>query len=185
MTTNIGLLGILPFVLYFDRENPWLDVPTLLLEWLEISQIRSGYIFRPFNAYDQPVTKKNVTLVSISPAKRITAHIPTKILQQQGVFLADFRTNLAEIDLDPLLFGGHSFRRGGVQYFSDILRWPLRKLCSWGGWSLDFDNFTIIRYLLGKNDEPLYSREQFLDPEPKLGTKCTGCGRECDCAGRL
>jgi len=64
--TNIDLSGIQPFVLYFDRENPWLDVPTLLAEWLEISQIKSGYLFRPFNAYDQPVLDKNVAIVSIS-----------------------------------------------------------------------------------------------------------------------
>ena len=64
--TNTDLLGIQPFVLYFDRENPWLDVPTLLAEWLEISQIKSGYIFRPFNAFNQPVLEKNVPIVSIS-----------------------------------------------------------------------------------------------------------------------
>ncbi len=64
--TNTDLLGIQPFVLYFNRENPWLDVPTLLAEWLEISQIKSGYIFRPFNAFNQPVLEKNVPIVSIS-----------------------------------------------------------------------------------------------------------------------
>jgi hypothetical protein len=65
MNTNTGLLDIQPFVLYFDRENPWLDVPTLLAEWLEISQIKSGYIFRPFNAFDQPILGKNVAIVCI------------------------------------------------------------------------------------------------------------------------
>lgn len=64
--TDTDLLGIQPFVLYFDRENPWLDVPTLLFEWLEISRIKSGYIFRPFNAFDQPILDKNVAIVSIS-----------------------------------------------------------------------------------------------------------------------
>jgi hypothetical protein len=45
------------------------DIPTLFIEWLEISQIKSGYIFRPFNAFDQPVLEKNVTIVGISLQK--------------------------------------------------------------------------------------------------------------------
>ena len=29
-------------------EQPWLDVPMLLVEWLYISKITEGFLFRPF-----------------------------------------------------------------------------------------------------------------------------------------
>ena len=41
-------LEVKPFFLYFKRDKLWLDVPTLLFEWLDISEITSGYLFCPF-----------------------------------------------------------------------------------------------------------------------------------------
>ncbi|XTI94601.1 hypothetical protein V2W45_1250688, partial [Cenococcum geophilum] len=44
-------------------EEPWLNVPTLLLEWLDISKVTLSYLFRLFNVFNQPMVSKNIKLV--------------------------------------------------------------------------------------------------------------------------
>lgn len=152
--------GIKPFVLYFNRESPWLCVPTLLYEWLHVSSIRDGYLFRSISAFDQVNLVKNASLAS-------------------GLFLSDFRANLADVGIEAEDYGGHSFRRGGVQYFSEEKRWSIQKLCEWGGWSMDFDNLTIVRYLIGTNGDFDRPREEFMNPSAHIGILCSTCGRSC------
>ena len=96
--------------------------------------------------------------------------------------MEQFRNNLLDVSEDPTPYGTHSFRRGGCQYLSSERRWDIRKLCDWGGWSMDFDNLTIVRYLMSWNDQPTRCREDFMDPEKQLGRECGYCGRTCDCA---
>ncbi|PGH15757.1 hypothetical protein GX50_09006 [[Emmonsia] crescens] len=153
---------IKPFFFYFNREEPWLDVPSLLAEWLYQSAIDSGYLFRGFNASDQPVVERNYKLTP-------------------GVFLQNFRHNLSDIKEDWMLYGGHSFRRGGVQHMIIEKRWSIIKCCSWGGWSTDLNNLTIVRYILGDKDDPIHARQDFLNPEAQIGTMCNHCGRTCAC----
>ena len=78
--------------------------------------------------------------------------------------------------MDPTLYGTHSFRRGGCQYFSSVLGWAIRKLCDWGGWSTNFDNLTIVRYLMGVNDDLTNPREDFLKPDKFKKKRCKLCG---------
>src|SRR6266702_6141112 len=59
-----GFIEIQPFFLYFNREEPWLNIPSLLFEWLNISKITLSYLFRLFNAFNQPMVNKNIKLVS-------------------------------------------------------------------------------------------------------------------------
>lgn len=175
-----GIKEIKPFFLYFNREEPWLCVPSLLLEWLHISQIKSGPLFRPFRANDLPNLTKNVALVCCSLRKEVC--IILIILLSPSVFRTNFRLNLQDIQENPWLYGGHSFRRGGVQYFCSEKRWNIRKLCSWGGWSLEFESLTIMRYLLGNNDDPVHICEDYMNPERQGGVLCGYCGRSCSCA---
>lgn len=93
-----------------------------------------------------------------------------------------FRNNLLDIGEDCGFYGTHSFRRGGTQYLSSHKRWPLRKLCDWGGWSADYSALHIVRYLYSWNDDPVMPREDFLKPEQPTTTKCYQCGRSCQCA---
>jgi hypothetical protein len=60
-----------------------------------------------------------------------------------------FRNNLLDVGEDFNFYGTHSFPRGGCQYLASNRRWDMRKLCDWGGWSMEFDHLTIVRYLLG------------------------------------
>ncbi len=46
---------------------------------------------------------------------------------------------------------------------------------------MDFDNLTIVRYLMSWNDDPMNKREDFLNPKIKLGILCNSCGRKCSC----
>ena len=47
---------------------------------------------------------------------------------------------------------------------------------------MEFDSLTIVRYLMGWNDEPTRRREDFMDPEKQMGIACGRCGRTCNCA---
>lgn len=50
----------------------------------------------------------------------------------------------------------------------------------WGGWSLDFDNLTIVTYLMRWNVKPARKYEDFMDPEKHVGKECAYCGGTCD-----
>ncbi|XTI89844.1 hypothetical protein V2W45_1204139, partial [Cenococcum geophilum] len=50
-----------------------------------------------------------------------------------------------------------------------------------GGWSLEFNSLTIIRYLLGRNDDLVKSYEDYMNPRAQKGTLCPYCRRSCDC----
>ena len=76
-----------------------------------------------------------------------------------------FRNNLLDLGEDLLSYGTHSFHRDDYQYLSSERRWDIRKLYDWGGWSMDFENLMIIRYLISWNDQSIRYREDFMDPE--------------------
>ncbi|EIW59001.1 uncharacterized protein TRAVEDRAFT_123077, partial [Trametes versicolor FP-101664 SS1] len=96
-------------------------------------------------------------------------------------FLEFFRNNLLDIGIDPLPYGTHSFRRGGCQWLSSGCRWPLRQICDWGGWSLNFTSMTIVKYLISWNDDPTERREDYMNPNRKPTVQCHACGRRCHC----
>ncbi|KAF7796490.1 hypothetical protein EIP86_007667 [Pleurotus ostreatoroseus] len=98
-------------------------------------------------------------------------------------FLDSFRNNLLDIGEDPRPFGTHSFRRGGCQHLAVTLRWPLRDVCTWGGWSENFDNpGTIFKYLLSFADTPTVPREDYFNPNRAKGEHCAFCNRSCRCS---
>jgi len=103
-------------------------------------------------------------------------------MQTSEKFLEFFRNNLLDIHVDPLPYGTHSFRRGGCQYLSSQRRWGLRTICEWGGWSTEFSNLTIVRYLISANDDPTHRRQDFFNPKKMPAVKCPKCGRSCHCA---
>ncbi|KIK05453.1 hypothetical protein K443DRAFT_341786 [Laccaria amethystina LaAM-08-1] len=93
-----------------------------------------------------------------------------------------FRNNLLDIEIDPTPYGTHSFRRGGCQWMSVDLRWNLRTICEWGGWSMEFTNLTIVKYLISSNDAPSRERGDFFNFKAGTTIKCSMCGRTCACA---
>ncbi|KAJ7462922.1 DNA breaking-rejoining enzyme [Mycena latifolia] len=99
------------------------------------------------------------------------AHLcPVRALTKSEKFLEMFRNNLLDIGLDPYPYGTHSFRRGGCQYFASHRRWSLRRICEWGGWSMEFSNLTIVKVA-----------RDFLNPNQKITERCSACGRTCAC----
>ncbi|KAF9487094.1 DNA breaking-rejoining enzyme [Pleurotus eryngii] len=155
--------NIKPFVLhrlpdYFQHLCP----VCALCDWILASQLSSGYVFRKMLSGDRFST--------------------TDIAMTSEQFLKLFRNSLLDIRLDPYPYGTHSFRRGGCQFLHGDLRWSLRRLCDWGGWSTDFTHLTIVKYLISWNDEPGEKREDFLNLERPPSLKCPSCGRSCQCA---
>ncbi|KAF8201963.1 hypothetical protein K438DRAFT_1581686, partial [Mycena galopus ATCC 62051] len=132
-------------------------------EWIRASSITNGYLFPKIGSGDRLMTDKNEPMSSAE-------------------FLEMFRNHLLDVGIDPYPYGTHSFRRGGCQYFHIYRRWPIRDICQWGGWSVEFTSLTIVKYLISSNDEPSVRRRDFFNPKQPLQTKCTYCGRSCNCA---
>ncbi|KAJ6533268.1 DNA breaking-rejoining enzyme, partial [Mycena sp. CBHHK59/15] len=153
---------IKPFVLHeLPKDQAYLCPVRALSAWLSVSRIATGYLFPTVTQRDQ-----------IGESNR-----PMK----SDRFLEMFRNNLLDIGLDPYPYGTHSFRRGGCQYFASHRRWSLRRICEWGGWSMEFSNLTIVKYLIGWNDDPTELRENFLNPKQQITERCAACGRTCAC----
>ena len=93
-----------------------------------------------------------------------------------------FRNNLIDIGIDHIAYGTHSFRRGGCQWLAVEARWHLRKICEWGGWSLEYSHLTIVKYLISWNDDPSQAREDFFDLNRAPVVQCFACGRSCPCS---
>lgn len=82
-------------------------------------------------------------------------------------YVKDWQDKLLKaIHLRYELYGTHSFRRGGCQYYHSYRNPPLtlRQLAQWGGWSTDFKASSIFRYLHGDNDLEDKPRELLLRP---------------------
>ncbi|KAI0771694.1 hypothetical protein BD413DRAFT_625401 [Trametes elegans] len=152
--------GIAPFWLWPDKERPWMDGVFALAKWWRLSKEmgieRHGYVFRRKHGYDQ---------VSLAAEDALTSQS----------FLEYFRNNMVDIGTDP--------RPYGCQYLAMELRWPIRTICEWGGWTENFDNAaTIFKYLISWVDNPTVDRKDLFNPN-RLGTDpCTSCGRTCHCA---
>ncbi|KAJ8581892.1 DNA breaking-rejoining enzyme [Rhizopogon salebrosus TDB-379] len=154
---------IKPFYLWVLPEDEAHLCPIrAIAAWVHESRIDSGYIFRKIYSGDQ-IAEANIPMSSEQ-------------------FLELFRNNLLDINIDPAPYGTHSFHRGGCQYFHIKRRWPLRKICQWGGWSAEFTNMTIVKYLISSNDDPAEAREDFFNPDLRPTVKCPQCGRGCACA---
>ncbi|KAJ7364270.1 hypothetical protein DFH08DRAFT_910497 [Mycena albidolilacea] len=61
-------------------------------------------------------------------------------------------------------------------YFASDCQWSLQHICEWGGWSMEFSNLTIIKYLIGWNDDPTELWENFLNPNQPITQRCPACG---------
>ncbi|KDR83109.1 hypothetical protein GALMADRAFT_57463, partial [Galerina marginata CBS 339.88] len=133
-----------------------------IARWMKISGITSGYMFRRMASGDRP--REDDTPLTTEK------------------FLEMFRNNLLDVKIDTPAYGTHSFRRGGCQYLASERRWPLRRICEWGGWSSEFSNLTIVRYLISWNDNPTEQRDEYFNPNRTPTKKCYQCGRSCPCA---
>ncbi|KAI6137807.1 DNA breaking-rejoining enzyme [Pisolithus tinctorius] len=153
---------IKPYFLWaFHQSEAHLCAVRAISEWIIASNITSGYLFHKIASGDR-VAEANVPMSSEQ-------------------FLEMFQNNLLDLNIDPAAYGTHSFRRGGCQYLHIERRWPLRKICEWGGWSQEFTNLTIVKYLISVNDDAMEAREDFFNPNHRPALKCPHCGRSCAC----
>ncbi|KAK0440482.1 uncharacterized protein EV420DRAFT_1623116 [Desarmillaria tabescens] len=121
--------------------------------WIGTSKITHGYLF--------PHIDKSCT------------HL--EHCQKPDVFLELFRNNLWDLGISPYVYGTHSFQCGGCQWLSCDLRWSIRQICEWGGWSSDFTHLTIVKYLISSNDNPMLRCEDFFRLDCQVA-KCWTCG---------
>ncbi|KAK0223279.1 DNA breaking-rejoining enzyme, partial [Armillaria fumosa] len=164
----------------FHKSSPFGDIPPFILcalpkhmahlcpvralaDWIAASKITRGYLFPNIDKCDRPITVKNTAM-------------------KPEVFLQLFRNNLCDLGEPPYAYGTHSFRHGGCQWLSVDLRWSIRQICEWGGWSTDFMHLTIVKYLISWNDAATLRRDEFFKLDREATTRCWSCGRTCACA---
>ncbi|KAG1819262.1 uncharacterized protein BJ212DRAFT_1446308 [Suillus subaureus] len=157
-----GLILTLPFRKTHQNGEEHLCAIQAIAEWIAASKILTGYLFRKFASGDR-ITEANQPLTSER-------------------FLELFRNNLLDIGVDPSSYGTHSFWCGGCQYLHIERQWPLHRICEWGGWSLEFTNLMIVKYLISHNDDATEPCEHFFNPDRSPSVKCPHCGRSCPCA---
>ncbi|KAK6989001.1 hypothetical protein R3P38DRAFT_3331736 [Favolaschia claudopus] len=151
-TSQFG--GIKPFYLHlFPPHLAHLCPIRALANWLCVADIEDGFLFRKIASGDRT----------------------------SECFLEMFRNNMLDIGIDPAPYGTHSFRRGGCQWLYSCCRWGLIRICDWGGWSTEFSNLTIVKYLISYADEPSERREDYMNPNRPPTLKCFSCGRTCHC----
>ncbi|PBK83411.1 DNA breaking-rejoining enzyme [Armillaria gallica] len=152
---NAPVGGIPPFVLQeLPEQMAHLCPVRAFSAWISASRINKGNLFPNIDKRDRPKAE---------------------------VFLQLFQNNLWNLDIIPYPYGTHSFRRGGCQWFACELRWSIRQICEWGGWSTDFSHLTIVKYLISANDTPTLRRDEFFKLDRQV-VKCMTCGRTCPCA---
>ncbi|EPQ50941.1 hypothetical protein GLOTRDRAFT_50099, partial [Gloeophyllum trabeum ATCC 11539] len=152
-----------PFYLYiYPEEDAHLCPYRAYAEWVHVSGITKGYLFRNFRSHDR-ICRTNTKMPSRS-------------------FLGYFRHNLLDVKRDPVPYGTHSFRRGGTQWLHCDKRWGIRKICEWGGWATTLPPTIVLRYLISYVDDPRERREDFMDFRRKPTVVCPNCGRSCHCS---
>lgn len=95
---------------------------------------------------------------------------PFFLADKQGVLIAErplsyhafrhrFEDELRQIGIRNWnMYGTHSFRRGGCQFYLSRGR-TLTEICAWAGWDEDID--MALRYIIGTNQHLIYSRHDF------------------------
>jgi hypothetical protein len=142
-----------PFVLYRNDHAEYLCPVRALTRYAAILKTSnmsvgySGWLFCDANAIGTLILNKRYTYKQ---------------------FLKKFRGYMKVIDpINYHLYGAHSFRRGGCQYFCCFLypaeeRWNFLQLCEWGGWSMSLTSLTIVRYLVSDLDPQSRPRESYM-----------------------
>lgn len=74
-----------------------------------------------------------------------------RLRMEYDQFAKLFKNHLKDIGRPFSLYGSHSFRRGGCQFFNQVLNWPVVDIVAYGGWSLQDQNIVVL-YLNGAND---------------------------------
>ncbi|KAG2353911.1 hypothetical protein BDR07DRAFT_1454321 [Suillus spraguei] len=139
------IIDIKPFYLWvLPSDEAHICPAQALAAWLRESTLTTGYLFRKVASGDH------------------IAEANSPISSEQ--FLELFWNNLLDTNIDPAPYGTHSFCRGGCQYLHVERHWHLRRICEWGGWSTEFTNMTIVKYLISSNDDPMEPREHFFNP---------------------
>jgi hypothetical protein len=144
---------------HVNLEKPWLDGFVNKLKWITEANVTEGFLYRKINQGGD-----------ISPLALSSAQ-----------FSAMFKSNLAEVGLDPHLYDTHSFRRGGARYFVNEKRWKILRVAHWGGWSTEWSASTIIRYLVGVLNEDPIPLKDYRNPNV-MAKVCNTCGRSCNCS---
>ncbi|KAJ7799310.1 DNA breaking-rejoining enzyme [Mycena olivaceomarginata] len=148
-----------------------------LAEWLKVSGITDGYLFRKMASGDR-VSPQNSPMVRYAFVIAYPIHLLSRPVISSSKC---FRNNLLDIRIDPYPYGTHSFRRGGCQWLYTCCRWGLIRICDWGGWSTEFSSLTIVKYLISYVDDPSERREDYMNPNRPPSLKCFSCGRTCYC----
>src|SRR3954454_13719580 len=144
-------VDVKPFTLYRNDEEKHLCPVRAFLHWLKWRGPTPGPMFLS--------DRQGV----LSTGKRLS----------YSSFKNRYEIELREIGVwNWNLYGTHSFRRGGCQFYLHVRQKSLRDIYAWGDWS---NHSVAMRYMIGPNDDVGNSRQEFTRP-PKTSI-CSECRR--------
>jgi len=141
--------NVKPFILHRNDTEQFLCPVRAYLRWLKARGNAPGPLF---------LADKSGSL------------IVEKVLSYYS-FKYRFEVELRDIGISSWnLYGTHSFRRGGCQYYMHFRGKTLCDICAWGGW----DRIDVaLRYMFGRNDEVEADRQEFTrPPRPNICSVC-------------
>ncbi|KAF9915729.1 hypothetical protein FBU30_001763 [Linnemannia zychae] len=141
---------------YPTPKEPLADCYLRLTEWL-------NYIEDPVN-YGRPFQPEDYVFPCLDKDGRVKLDEPwssTRVLSLLSKF-----TEAAGLLINKPKgrFSTHCFRRGGAQHWCMFAedRWSLKAIKWWGGWSEDYQEGTIMRYLLDEIGIQNYRHTSFM-----------------------
>jgi len=121
--------NIKPFILHRNDEEPFLCPVRAYLRWLNVRGNAPGPLFL---------------------SDKIGSLVAEKALSYNS-FKYRFEDELRKIGIWSWnLYGTHSFRRGGCQFYLHVRGKSIKAVCAWDGWS---DLSIAFRYMIGANDD--------------------------------
>jgi hypothetical protein len=117
-----------PFYLHMQAaDQAHLCLVQALADWISISKVKEGHLFRKIWSGDQVADLDNNKAMVSGPFHfdQNVIHWSSTHLQTSEQFLELFWNNLLDVNIDHYPYRTHSFRWGGCQYFASHCRWSL------------------------------------------------------------
>jgi hypothetical protein len=128
-----------PLVLHRNDIEQHICPVRAYLRWLSFRGPMPGFIFLQVDKYKR-ISDGTVNYVS---------------------FLSYLRSDLKKIGIAKwYLYGTHSFRRGGAQYYMNVQGKSMEQIRAWGGWR----DRALFDYLKDQHSLGVYARHNFTRP---------------------
>lgn len=169
----IAYSGVKPFPLHLlPRHESHLCPVRAWSRWICITKLRSGLLFRTVTKNDC-VTEKPLVSAHLEECPKVFPNLCYQSIRQ---YIYTLRQSLLDVLMDPLRFGSHSSRQGGIYYYFSVKRKTIAEICEWAGSASTAEARAIWRHIVRLIKETQNrSPGRFMVSGEELGG-CRTCG---------